>query len=257
MTLVPKTSASTISPQALVSLIYSKISTLSMFTYFIFYCLIILLTEQEFIKVNIFEEYKNLKSFEVEFHDQTYTHRIICKIRNILPDKMFIYPINEPEAIPEIGTQLNLNVFTENGIYNSISKVIDVLQENGTTLYAIAYPSQNKITQRREYFRANLNIPYKMSVKRTSKTDILEGETVNICGKGICISNTKPFLPYENIEVEISFPNHIINTHAEYVYSRAVSQNAKPEFYHAFVLTDIAQKDIDYIVGQCFLYQLS
>ena len=93
--------------------------------------------------------------------------------------------------------------------------------------------------------------------KRTSKTDILEGETVNICGKGICISNTKPFLPYENIEVEISFPNHIINTHAEYVYSRAVSQNAKPEFYHAFVLTDIAQKDIDYIVGQCFLYQLS
>lgn len=226
------------------------------FTYFIFYCLIILYLIGVH-KLSIFEEYKNLKSFEVEFHDKTYTHRIICKIKNIQPDKILIYPINEPEAVPEINTQLNINVFTENGIYNSISKVIDIIQDNGTTLYAIAYPSQNKITQRREYFRANLNIPYKLTVKRTSKTDVLEGKTVNICGKGICISNTKPFLPYENIEVEISFPNHVINTHAEYVYSRAVTENAKPEFYHAFVLTDIPQKDIDYIVGQCFLYQLS
>lgn len=207
--------------------------------------------------MNIFEKYKNLKSFEVEFHDQTYTHRIICKIRNIQPDKMFIYPINESESNPGIGTQLNLNVFTENGIYNSISKVIDVLQENGTTLYAIAYPSQNKITQRREYFRANLNIPYKMSVKRTSKTDILEGKTVNICGKGICIKTTKPFLPYKSIDVVINFKNREIKTGAEYVYSRTLAENGRPVFNHAFILTTIEQKDIDFIVGQCFLYQLS
>ena len=205
------------------------------------------------------DEYKNLKSFEVEFFDEVYMHRIMCKIKNIEPDKMLIYSENSKTGLtkPIIGTNLTLNVYCENGIYNSISRVLDVDDDGKYTTYAITYPSQNKITQRREYFRANLKIPYTMSVFRNEKEEVLNGETINICGKGICIQTNKPFLPYDSISLKLNFKNHSIDTKAEYVYSRTISDNGRPAFHHAFMLTTIQQKDVDYIVGQCFLYQLS
>lgn len=208
---------------------------------------------------DIFEEYKNLKSFEVEFFDDVYMHRIMCKIKNIEPDKMLIFSENSKtgDNKPKAGTNLTLNVYSENGIYNSLSRVIDVVDDGEYTTYAITYPAQNKVTQRREYFRANLHIPYCMTVKRTQKEDVLEGETVNICGKGICIQTTKPFLPYESINVLLNFKTRTIETNAEYVYTRTLVENSRPAFQHAFVLTSIKQEDVDYIVGQCFLYQLS
>ena len=134
---------------------------------------------------DIFGEYKNLKSFEVEFFDEIYMHRIMCKIKNIEPDKMLIYSENAKtgDKKPKVGTNLTLNVYSENGIYNSLSRVTDVYDDGEYTTYAITYPSQNKVTQRREYFRANLHIPYIMKINRNNKEDILEGETVNICGK--------------------------------------------------------------------------
>lgn len=208
---------------------------------------------------DIFEEYKNLKSFEVEFFDEVYMHRIMCKIRNIEPDKMLIYSDNSKtgDIKPKVGTNLTLNVYSENGIYNSIARVLEVKEENGLTIYSITYPAQNKVNQRREYFRADLKIPYVMTIERNSKTEVLEGETVNICGKGVCIKNSKPFLPYDKINVTFNFKNKSIKTAAEYVYSRTVAETGRPAFLHAFMLTTISQKDIDFIVGQCFLYQLS
>ena len=208
---------------------------------------------------DIFEEYKNLKSFEVEFFDEVYMHRIMCKIKNIEPERMLIMSENSKtgDIKPKAGTNLTLNVYSENGIYNSLSRVMEVFEEDDVTVYAITYPAQNKVTQRREYFRANLKIPYSMTVKRKDREDTLSGETVNICGKGICIQTTKPFLPYDEIHLELNFKNNTIKTDAEYVYSRPSVENGRPNFQHAFVLTTIEQKDIDYIVGQCFLYQLS
>ena len=208
---------------------------------------------------DIFEEYKNLKSFEVEFFDEVYMHRIMCKIKNIEPDKMLIYSEDAKTGStkPKVGTNLTLNVYSENGIYNSIARVLDVKEDNGLTIYSITYPAQNKVNQRRECFRADLKIPYIMNVERASKTDVLEGETVNICGKGVCIKNSKPFLPYKKIDLTLNFKNRTINTAAEYVYSRTAAENGKPVFLHAFMLTTIEQKDVDFIVGQCFLYQLS
>ncbi len=208
---------------------------------------------------DIFEEYKNLKSFEVEFFDEVYLHRIMCKIKNIEPEKMLIVSENNKtgDAKPKVGTNLTLNVYSENGIYSSISRVLEVREEDDITVYAISYPTQNKVNQRREYFRADLKIPFKMTIIRSNKEDIIEGETVNICGKGICIKTTKPFLPYKSIDVVINFKNREIKTGAEYVYSRTLAENGRPVFNHAFILTTIEQKDIDFIVGQCFLYQLS
>ena len=124
---------------------------------------------------DIFEEYKNLKSFEVEFFDEVYMHRIMCKIKNIEPDKMLIYSEDAKTGStkPKVGTNLTLNVYSENGIYNSIARVLDVKEDNGLTIYSITYPAQNKVNQRREYFRADLKIPYIMNVERDSKTDVL------------------------------------------------------------------------------------
>ena len=208
---------------------------------------------------DFFDEYKNLKSFEVEFFDEEFLHRIMCKIKNIESDKMLVVSENAKtgEIKPKIGTNLTLNVYSDNGIYNSLSRVIDVFEEGDTTVYAITFPAQNKITQRREYFRANLKIPFVMNIKRNSKEDVIEGETLNICGKGICIQNNKPFLPYDKIDLTLNFKNKSVKTEAEYVYTRTTAENGRPVFQHAFVLTTISQEDIDYIVGQCFLYQLS
>lgn len=205
------------------------------------------------------EEYKNLKSFEVEFFDEVYMHRIMCKIKNIEADKILIVSENSKtgDIKPKVGTNLTLNVYSENGIYNSLSRVIDLEEDDKYTTYAITFPAQNKVTQRREYFRANLKIPYIMTVKRNGKEDILEGETVNICGKGICIQTNRPFLPYDKINVTINFNNHPIDTEAEFVYTRTILVDSRPAFQHAFMLTSIKPEDIDFIVGQCFLYQLS
>ena len=209
--------------------------------------------------MDFLDEYKNLKSFEVEFFDEVYMHRIMCKIKNIEADRILIVSENSKtgDIKPKVGTNLTLNVYSENGIYNSLSTVTSLEEDEDYTIYSITFPSQNKVTQRREYFRANLHIPFTMKVLRKDKTDIIEGETVNICGKGICIQNSKPFLPYDKIDLNINFKNHAITTNAEYVYSRTVADNGRPAFQHAFMLTTIAQEDIDYIVGQCFLYQLS
>lgn len=209
--------------------------------------------------VDVFEEYKNLKSFEVEFFDKSMMYRIMCKIKNIEPERMLIISENKKtgKVKPKVGTNLTLNVYSENGIYNSLSRVLAVEEQEDVTTYAIEFPSQNKVTQRREYFRADLHIPYEMKVLRNNTETVLEGETVNICGKGICIKNTKPFLPYENIQVVLKFKNKEITTNAEYVYSRTSIEDGKPFFFHAFMLTTINKSDIDFIVGQCFLYQLS
>ena len=208
---------------------------------------------------DIFEEYKNLKSFEVEFFDEVYMHRIMCKIKNIEPERMLIVSENSKTGNikPKEGTNLTLNVYSENGIYNSIARVLEVKEDEDVTIYAITYPAQNKINQRREYFRANLKIPFVMNIKRAENIETIEGETVNICGKGICIKTTKPFLPYDSINLNINFKHKSITTAAEYVYSRTLVENGRPIFSHAFILTTIDPKDVDYIVGQCFLFQLS
>ncbi len=208
---------------------------------------------------DIFEEYKNLKSFEVEFFDEVFLHRIMCKIRNIEPDRMIIVSENSKtgDAKPKVGTNLTLNVYADNGIYNSLAHVLDVYEDGDVTVYAISYPTQNKINQRREYFRADLKIPFKMTINRKGTQDVIEGETVNICGKGVCIKTSKPFLPYNDISLVINFKNRTINSDAEYVYSRTTVEDGRPVFNHAFVLTTIDQSDVDFIVGQCFLFQLS
>ncbi len=208
---------------------------------------------------DFFDEYKNLKSFEVEFFDDEYLHRIMCKIKNIEPDRMLVVSENSKtgKIKPKVGTNLTLNVYSDNGIYNSLSRVIDVMDDGENTVYAITFPAQNKITQRREYFRANLKIPFVMKVTRNGNESTIEGETLNICGKGICIQNNKPFLPYDKIDLTLNFKNKSIQTEAEYVYTRTTAENGRPVFQHAFVLTTISQENIDYIVGQCFLYQLS
>ena len=198
-------------------------------------------------------------SIGVEVFDEVYMHRIMCKIKNIEPDKMVIFSENSKtgDVKPKKGTNLTLNVYSENGIYNSISRVLDLEDDGEHTVYYISYPAQNKMTQRREYFRANLKIPYVMTIIRKDKEDVLEGQTVNICGKGICIQTTKPFLPYDSINLSINFVNRTIETAAEFVYTRTSVENGRPAFQHAFMLTTIKQEDVDYIVGQCFLYQLS
>ena len=121
--------------------------------------------------VDVFEEYKNLKSFEVEFFDETFMHRIMCKIKNIEAERMLIVSDNKKTGSikPKVGTNLSLNVYSENGIYNSLSRVLDVQEEDDVTIYAIDFPSQNKVTQRREYFRADLHIPYVMKIARNGK----------------------------------------------------------------------------------------
>ena len=96
-----------------------------------------------------------------------------------------------------------------------------------------------------------------MTVNRKGVDEISNGETVNICGKGICIKTSKPFLPYNSINFVINFKNKTISSDAEYVYSRTIVENGRPMFNHAFVLTTIEQADVDFIVGQCFLFQLS
>lgn len=218
---------------------------------------------------DIYDQFKDFKSFEVTFYDDNNElQKIFCNVKSIENSSILIDADNEQNknVFAKVGDDLKLYIYTENGIYSATSTVLSTDKGVFSAEYVISYPTNSKHSQRREYFRADLDVKFKMNVSMTSTFDsidldsgsalITEAHTRNICGKGMSYIADTPFPEYDVIVIDLFFDEKTINTLAKLVYSKQIVVGNKPKFIHAFTFTNIFPKDIDFIVKKCFLHQL-
>lgn len=209
--------------------------------------------------VDIYDQFKDFKSFEaVFFNEQNQLLRLFCDVKTIEHDKIIISASNKKNknVTAKIGDELKIHIYTDNGIYSAVSRVINVSKIGANTEYVITYPSNSKHSQRREYFRADIAVDFKLTSIIAETPVNIESKTKNICGKGMCFISDKPFPEHESIEIELFFKERIITTLASLVYSKPIVVGSRPKFIHAFTFTNISKNNIDFIVKKCFLHQL-
>lgn len=210
--------------------------------------------------VDIYEQFREFKSFEVTFEKENgELRKLFCNVKSVDNRSLVIESDNKvnKNIHAEVNDELKLYIYTDNGIYFATSKVLEVTKHDKLTEYVIEYPSNSKHSQRREYFRADLTVDFKMNIKTLDGINKhADSNTKNLCGKGMSYVADKPFPEYESIKIDLLFSEKTIKTSARLVYTKQIVVVNKPKFIHAFTFTDISQRDIDFVVKKCFLYQL-
>lgn len=208
--------------------------------------------------VDLYSQFKDFKSFEVSFfNSDNELQKLLCTVKSIENNKIILDANNQKNknVFANVGDELKLHIYTENGIYSATSKVLLFTKGVINSEYIITYPANSKHSQRREYFRAEKAVNFKMEILG-QETVVVDSVTKNICGKGMSYISNTPFPEYETIRITMDFPEISIETFASLVYSKQIVISNKPKFIHAFTFTNISQKDIDFIIKKCFLHQL-
>lgn len=217
--------------------------------------------------LDIYNQFKDFKSFEVVFNNSTSElQKLFCTVKSIENNRIVINANNQQNKniFANVGDDLTLHIYTENGIYSADSKVLLVSKGMINTEYIISYPANSKHSQRREYFRADMAIDFKMNVYANIGPDssdnqiimVVDSKTRNICGKGMSFIFDRPFPELSMIEIDLYFKEKTVSVSANLVYSKQIVVNSRPKYIHAFTFMDISRQDIDFIVKKCFLHQL-
>jgi c-di-GMP-binding flagellar brake protein YcgR len=212
--------------------------------------------------VDINNEFKDIKSFELTVNNSNNEiKRIFCNVIKIKNNQLILESDNKKNMniFLSVGDKANLHIYTKNGVYSAVSIIISVKKERFSTNYIIQYPKDVKHSQKREYFRTDLEITFKMKILQNNEKDnffIIESKTLDICAKGISYISSTPFPENTSIKLRLFFKEKIIKTFAQLVYSSQIVINNELKFIHGLALTMISQKDMDFIGKKCFLYQL-
>lgn len=212
--------------------------------------------------LDLYEQFKDFKSFEIVFTDpKNDLQKLYCDVKRIENNSVILAANNKKNnnIVAPAGTVLKISIYTGHGIYSSTAKVLDVIEGRLFTEYVISYPENSKHHQRREYFRAEMPVDFKLTtpiVQEENANLIIDSKTKNISGKGMCFISDEPFPEHGPIDIELFFNDRSVNTLARLVYFRRILVNNIPKYVHAFNFTSIAPRDTDYIVKQCFLHQL-
>lgn len=222
------------------------------------------------IMVDIYNQFKDFKSFEVMFYDtNSELQKLFCTVKSIENTRIIINTNNEKNknVIADIGSELKLYIYTDSGIYSAVSKVLLCTKGIMNTEYVITYPTNSRHSQRREYFRADIltdfNIEATLSMEdHTEKENdddkfSVAGKTKNICGKGMSFVSNKPFPECSSIQISLNFKERKVDTTAGLVYTKQIMVDNRPKYIHAFTFINISKKNIDFIVKKCFLHQLN
>lgn len=211
---------------------------------------------------DIYQEYEYFKKFEIVYRkDDNELCKIRGKVHSIDSDSITVISSIEKHKAIELpaGMAVKVYVYTDNGIYYADSKILSNVKDEKYILYKISYPINNKHSQRREYFRANLNIPLKITLVRSllnGNLKTFETTSKDICGNGVSFVIEDELKDYEDIIVAMEFPEKTIETSAKIVYTK--TREVRGMTYHTFAMkfTNIDTKDTDFIVKKCFLHQL-
>lgn len=212
--------------------------------------------------VDLYNQFKDFKSFEVVFFDkEKRLQKLFCSVKSIENNSVVLDVNNErnKNIFAEVGDDLKLYIYTETGIYSAASKVLLLTRGLVSSEYVIAYPANSKHSQRREYFRAAMPVKFKMEITSDydqSEPIIIESQVRNICGKGMSYISDTLFPDYDSIRVELYFDDRRIKTTADLVYTNTTIINSRQKFIHAFTFPTINKKNVEFIIKKCFLFQL-
>lgn len=209
--------------------------------------------------VDLYRQFKDFKSFEVSFFNKNNElQKLVCTVKSIENNNLHLSANNKDNKniTANVGDELKLHIYTDNGIYSASSKVVLVTPGVVNTEYIISYPANSKHSQRREFFRAEMSIDFEIKISSEEEQKAIEGKTKNICGKGMSFVSSAPFLDNGSVSIKLKFQEQEIETKAVLVYSKQIMLNESPKFIHALTFTSISQKNIDFIVKKCFLHQL-
>lgn len=211
---------------------------------------------------DFYNQIKSFKSFEVVFESKDHqSQKILCSILSI-ENNCIVLETDDRRHNNFIATpndELTIYMYTASGIYSGNVTLLSYKKRLTTTEYVISYPENTKHSQRREFFRADMVIDFRMEIETKDFPGtymVVQAKTRDICGKGMSYISDKPFPDPTSICINLYFTEKTVETHARLVYSKQILVGNHPKYLQAFTFTDISQKSIDFIVKKCFLYQL-
>lgn len=212
--------------------------------------------------VDFYNQFRDFKSFEATFFDKNRElHKLTCSIKSIEGKRIILSANNQKnnDVIAHKKATLKLYIYTENGVYSASSRIIHVAKGLFNTEYIITYPKDSKHSQRREYYRADIPVEFKLKLllnKETLESQIIQAKVKNICGKGMCFVSDTLLPDHSSAEIELFFKEKRIKTHTQHVYTKQIQTMNRTKYTHAFTFNTINGKDLEFIVKKCFLYQL-
>lgn len=211
--------------------------------------------------VDIFEKFKDFKTIEIIFKaSDDRWHKILCSLKEIEPNKFSVISddVKNRGLFVPVGDSVKLDIYTEEGVFSAASKILNLEKGIKNSVYTLSSPVDVHHSQRREFFRADLMIKFVMNITIDENKEILfKGITKNISGNGMCFLSDKNFPIHSKIEISLFFKERTVVTEAVLVYSRPlIIDKSLTKFITAFTFPNIEKKDLDFIIKQCFLYQL-
>ena len=180
--------------------------------------------------------------------------RIYGVISSVIGDRVTV--VTEQKINLNKNQSVEINTYSENGVYSGLSKIIDFKWEYKKRIIVIGYPKEIKHSQRREYLRANIKAKIELTVINEEETSLIKAETKDICGKGISFYYDKPLSQFSKYNVKIKLKSREIVSSCQLVYTRVVIVEMKPKFINAFVLTGITVDDTKFISDACMEFHL-
>ena len=164
------------------------------------------------------------------------------------------YVENDKLTLPE--KEIEINIYSEDGIYNATSRILSSNYLNETTFYMLSFPSNIKHSQRREYLRANIETDFSMKVILDgTEVEEIHSITKNICAKGLAFISDRQMSAYTTLEVELLLDGKSIKTQAELVYSTPIRVNNTFKFMTAVTFTTISKEAMNFITLQCMKFK--
>lgn len=166
--------------------------------------------------------------------------------------------VNENRMLPR-DVLVQIKVYLNSGIYTSETHVLEIQEKSRCVYYILQYPNTSEHHQRREFYRADIQVPVAVTVV----TELLHNKfykfntrSKNICGNGICFVSESQITDNEAIYLAIDFVGRTIEVSCELIHSKSRVIKGREVFENALKFTDIKSRDVDFIVQKCFQHQL-
>lgn len=181
-----------------------------------------------------------------------------CIIRNVNKEFVNFAGMSDYSDQVELGAPIDIKIYSTNGVVVAEATLLKIFKIGATPIYTTTVPVAYEHTQKRAYYRADMHLPVTLlTVLPNGSTRQINATTKNISGRGMCfISLEKDFPEYFSITINIKFKDRFIVTTADYVYTTPVKYKDSTLYVHAFNFIGIEPQNINYIVRECFLFQL-
>lgn len=195
--------------------------------------------------MNNYNFLKPSNKLEIKIDSESY----FCTIYYVENDEITVF-LDSITDLPE--REVEINIYAQDGIYNAKSTILSSNCLGEKVFYKLAFPTNIKHSQRREYLRADIETEFYLKIEdQDADVQEIRSITKNICAKGLCFVADKLITAYTNAYIEIYLKGTTIKTHAELVYANPVRMDNTFKFMTAFTFTDIPKEQMDFIAKEC------